>query len=441
MSQLNANWCEKECPFLAIYNQAFLKRKGVGLIHNLKLTGDDETIAMVVEKEKEVLFPYPVIYAERDTDTVELDPSAVYFFKECSIMVCNPVDLSGFRTWLDDLADLISLDGFKEYAKDTLIERDVKQFGIEQFCNNTVLAHFAKYGDDPAFHKDDLNWYGKHNRSNVTDHSSSMAFISVEKEMNKQPEPSESSDHKIPISIVLPKETVSPGSTQESEENVKSESESEKETQTILDSSEETQMNVKSEAEHDKEEAPVLVSEKSETSSVHEEHTDSESETPVIDAIPAEAEEPEVTEKAPTVQIVRGRKLTDEESKRNQELLQTVKQAYKSLKTYITSNSLSGKYTMLLNVINKSISKNQYDKQLSEIYLKMNPNRSSELYSRLLETDQIAQEFNLSYTHRVKTLTCKSCGKSWEEDITFAIPGTNMIPCKVCGVDNFYDLD
>lgn len=441
MPQLDANWCEKECPFLAVYNQAFLKRKGVGLIHNLKLTGNNETIAMVVEKEKEALAPYPVIYAERDTDTVELDPSAVYFFKECSIMVCNPVDLSGFRTWIDDLADLISLDGFKEYAKDTLVEQDVKAFGIEQFCNNTVLAHFAKHGDDPAFYIEDLDWYGKKNRSSFTTHISSMESISREKEMDKQPETTESSDQKIPISIVLPKDPVNPDSSSESEENVKSESECEKETQMILDSSKETQMNMKPEIEHDKKEEPAFISEEPETSSAHEEHTDSESETPVIDAIPAETEEPAVTEKAPTVQIVRGRKLTDEESKKNQELLQTVKQAYKSLKTYITSNSLSGKYTMLLNVINKSISKNQYDKQLSEIYLRMNPNRSSELYSRLLETDQIAQEFNLSYTHRVKTLTCKSCGKSWEEDITFATPGTNMIPCKVCGVDNFYDLD
>jgi hypothetical protein len=156
------------------------------------------------------------------------------------------------------------------------------------------------------------------------------------------------------------------------------------------------------------------------------------------DVVPVEDAKPKTS---PKVIIVRDRRLTETETEANQELLTQIREVYKELKTFITTSTAPGKYTMVLNVVNKCLSRNQYDKQLSENYLKITPDRTTSLYRKLLEVDKATQEFNIAYTHRLRNLTCKSCGKTWEEDVTFAPAGTNMFSCRACGADNFFEFD
>lgn len=375
------------CPKLNVFNDIYIKRNGIGLVHDIELKGSKEDIEAFIEYETDLLFKAgiilnkkavtdkkdmssPQLYLLRDMNGLRKKQDNLYFYYgNCADSNKNIFDVTGFaESPVEEIINLIHLEGLKE--EDLLKWHSKEEFhtmfgdgSYKKFVNDLLIKHYEKYNDD-VFHPEELNSF---------------------KERKEEPKEEEGKK----LSEEEPKQM---------EDKKPSEEEPEGKEEKIPDMQKESNENGQ-------------------------------------DIIP----KPEKKKESATFCYPKEKEvLSSDEIEENKTLLEGLTKKYKEVIDYVTKLH-SSQWITLCEDLKNAVKNKSFAKQWCPMYLSISDDVSTELYARLYQLDEDTKKFHETITHQIVTLGCFSCGKDWKEDITFLEKGPLFFECPHCYCERGYE--
>lgn len=434
---IQPDWCKNACPKLAAFNRAYITRKGKGLVPFIELKGTEEEILFCVQQESQLLFEANLMINESictnpaDTSspqTVYLKnakrvdnpiPGNLYFLQTCEDPIRNSFVITGCKT-ASLIPDIVEALGFDELTEEVFLsaihDYPWQTYEKDVLVNNTILRHYEKH-EDNKFYADDLAWMQK---------ASPVARPA------KQMSPME------PVA-----KTISPAAPVTPAENPKQKGK---------------QLEHPHMAQQEEKHGPKMVPLKKAPANVHakapmQNHPHNK-DTVVKDNIanlvaeslaldmPEKNVSPveEKKEGSPVPQYKKEEahqnknvkeSLTEEEIKKNNELLESLLGFYNEMQIFIESLK-NAKWRSIQNKMRDVVNKKKFTIQWCPLYLEVSDDVSTELYAKLYDLDQKTEQFHQDVIHQVQHLGCPNCGKPWDEDITFLPSGIHFVECPYC---------
>lgn len=400
----SADWCKEFSSKLAVFNIAYVKRKGLGLFNIVELKGNDEAVRYCFEQEKKY-------FSENGIDIV-LNPEKPFedkinFYEKYEGVNKNTFDISRciIPNPAKDFFKALHLDGNFEDFKEDLNKIDYKKYSMEKLVNNTIMAHYRNHIDE-NFYADDIAWIiGKVIDKNKKDNSESVSkpvkFDESEKsvEENKIINQSEPNDDKTKI----PDPSLNGMKINPEKKDIDF-----IKTTAGLENKQE---------------------EKTDTEIKIETETKEEEETFIPKPV-------QITKK--TDELVKKEELSEAEIENNKKYLAQITEKYNEVINLI-ENLHNSKWKILLNRIKDALKTKKFNQQWCLLYLEVSDDVSTELYLNLYNLDEFAKVFNKNIIHQVLPMGCPMCGTSWDEDITFETKGVHYIECPNCTSSRPYE--
>lgn len=132
--------------------------------------------------------------------------------------------------------------------------------------------------------------------------------------------------------------------------------------------------------------------------------------------------------------------LTDEEKAKNAKLLSELKAEYQKVIDMIDDG-----YDTIFRPVQKKLKEcvdtNTFNTQFCPLYLEFSSDVSSDLYAELYDLDEQTRTFREQVVHHIEHFGCPMCGTEWDEDLTFAPTGINIIHCPKCGAERPFEVE
>ncbi len=390
-------WNDKK---LDLINKMALLRNGNVPISIVVLKGNKKSVELVAKKEKEILGSYFNVLKKG----VEVKKDMVNFV---------PCDEATDISWLTGTYETIDVntihcfdwDKFlkrlgleratKEQFKDFSVDMELKlESTMDKVIADVLYAHYSKRDDNVITEKDiQMIRY----------------FASPEKPITKQT--NESKTVTKTVTEKKPEDSIKPKQAeivQKDEKAVKAEP--------VKEAKEEPKENVKAEE-------PIVESKiETDTDSKKQEETaDSDMIAPTIKQV-----------EKPTFVIKED--LTDEEIKKNDEMLSDLRALYKSSIIFM-EKTCNSQYRLIINKMQDAIDTNVFKNQFTKMYLEISDDTSTELYQKLYDVDVATKKFQKDVVHQIRHIGCFNCGNEWDEDITFLSKGPHTVRCPKCFSD------
>jgi len=406
---------------LAAFNKVYTIRSGKGLVQNIILTGSDKDIELCVEKEtmffaenglmlnekvcrdKNNTTSPQTYYFENDKDVIR-QPGSLYFFKSCESKDCNKFDVTGlYKDPAFDFTEIVNMLGFEGLTNELLqnsdigkkIEEILKTVSVEQFVNNTLIAHYENCDTDTYNPDIDFAWI---------DETKDIVTKEVE-----------------PITVTGTSET----------KHIK--------TEDVVTSETNATVTEDTKPKHGTAGA-MLQGFRNRMTSKEPVNTKPVDTKPVEENKETESNEPPapVLKEKKDANLIIKKHLTKEEDERNWELLNELRKQYEKTIEYITS-TCNSQWTNIKNTMIDTLKTNQFKTQWCSMYMEISNDYSTELYERLYNLDIATNEFQKQVVHQVVKMGCAFCANEWEEDITFLAPGPHFVECPQCFMERGFE--
>lgn len=407
--KITADWCEKTSSKLTAFNRAYIARKGRGLAQDIVLKGDDKSIRFCAAQEARLfaengILAAPDVITDRNSTQspaaflldndhgLKRIPGNIYFLRESSAAVKNEFYVKGCAelSVLEDLVNALGFDGLTAAVLKEALKKYKNTENIlanpEMFVNNTLIRHFEKQ-EDNVFHEEDLSWIKQ-----------------TEKNLSGQKEKYPETPQKEPEDFIKPQENTQ---NLEPEENIPGQDFSDH----AQKASDIPQESPNQETAGDTGYGENAQKYKEENQNNGQQEADGWKQKEI---------------------------LTPEETERNYQMLERLKQEYQATLSY-AEGLHNGKWKTLIGQMKQALETSKFNQQLCLLYMKVSDDYSSELYKQIYRLDEITEQFNNAVIHQVAKVTCSMCGHTWEENITFLTPGLHFLECPNCYTEKGYD--